>query len=597
MRDFRSALLIDAALHREANARGENYWPLYAHEVLRRIGLPHEVIGAERLSVDGLAPLSVLILPPLPDGYLDAGQVAAIGAWVEAGGLLMGFATEGLDDVFGISIEGSLDHAEDEFTASGCISLIDPEWADPLLPPYERASALPVIAPMKLVSAPDCRELARARSFFERDLPRPAVTWRAVGEGAACWWAFDLGECLWKMQQGRPVYEDYDGDGKLRTMDMVTTRPWSGDIPYGDLMSFLLRRVLAEAGAVFLHQLPPMPDGTVPDALLHWGGDDEGATDVQLPAAEFMADLGLPYHINIMQSPVGTHQMPQETFERLRELGCERSIHFNFITDVEHPHRFTREELAAQLDSYLAAYGKMPVCTVFHWVSWTGWAEPARWLAELGLLGDNNRIHWRYPPINPANKVAYAFGSAYPQHVWDDARHGNVRIPFVSIPITGYEVGYVRDRGLEPSQLHRALDLAAFWNLTSSHFHHPIYLTEEPGRAAVRETLSYLDRRGIRALQMGTDELCRWWHARDASALERVERGPGLLRVTVRTDWPAGCVLQVLVRQENPAGTVNGEAVECVVREQHGALWAYLPVPSGEASAELRCKQDGAGTV
>lgn len=585
MPEFRSALLLDDDLHREANARGENYWPLYAQEVLRRIGLPHEVVGPGRLS--DLGALSVLILPPLPEGYLSREQVAAITAWVEAGGLLIGLATAGLDDLFGVTVEGALDHADDEFTPSGCISLTDPEWADPLLPLYERASALPVIAPMKLVAAPGCRELARARSFFERDLHRPAVTWREVGEGAACWWAFDLGECLWKMQQGRPVYEDFDGDGKLRTMDMVTTRPWPGDIPYGDLMSFLLRRVLAEAGAIFLHQLPPMVDGQVPDALLHWGGDDEGATEVQLPAAEFMAGLGLPYHINIMQSPVGTHQMSRATFERLREIGCERSIHFNFITEVGHPHRFTREELAAQLDTYLAAYGEMPVCTVFHWVSWTGWAEPARWLAELGLLGDNDRIHWRYPPINPVNKVAYAFGSAYPSHYWDDAAHGNARIPFVGIPITGYEVGYVRNVGLEPSQLHRALDLAAFWNLTTSHFHHPIYLTEEAGRSAVLETLAYLDRRGIRALHMGTDELCRWWHARDASTIERVERDPEGLRISVRTDWPAGCVVQMLAPQGNLRATVNGEPVECTIREQHGARWAYVAVPGGSSEVAI----------
>lgn len=588
MRALRTGLLLDEALHREANARGENYWPLYAQEVLRRLGLPYEVIGPERLSADGLGPLSALILPPLPPDYLDGAHVAALSAWVAAGGLLVGLGTEGLDDLFGITIEGVLEHAEDEFTPRGCISLSDPEWADPLLPPYERGSALPVIAPMKLISAPGCRELARARSLFERDLGRPAVIWRAVGEGATCWWAFDLGECLWKMHQGRPVYEDFDGDGKLRTMDMVTTRPWPGDIPYGDLMSFLLRRVLAEAGAVFLHQLPPTPDGSVPDALLHWGGDDEGATDVQVPAAEFMASLGLPYHINIMQLPVGTHPLPRETFERLRELGCERSLHFNFISDVQHPHRFTQEELAAQLDTYLAAYGEQPVCTVFHWVSWTGWAEPARWLAELGVLGDNSRIHWRYPPVNPVNKVAYAFGTAYPNHFWDDAAHANARIPFVSIPITGYEVGYVRDRGLEPSQLHRAIDLAAFWNLTSSHFHHPIYLTEEPGRAAVREALAYLDRRGIRALHMGTDEVCRWWHARDASGIEAVERGDGYVRVRVRAEWPAGCVLQMIVPDGEPEATVNGESVACTVRDQHGARWGYVPVPPHTSEVALK---------
>ncbi|MGD9497295.1 MAG: hypothetical protein AB7Y46_13435 [Armatimonadota bacterium] len=587
MAALRAALMLDDDLRVEANARGENYWPLYAQEVLRRIGLPYEVIGPDRLSTDGLAGLSVLLLPPLGQGYLDGTQIEAICAWVEGGGLVVGFATEGLDDLFGVTVEDVINHAGDEFTPAACISLEDEAWTAQLLPAYERSTALPVIAPVRVIAAPQWRELARLRSFFEEDLKRPAITWREVGQGAACYWAFDLAQCLWKMQQGRPVYEDFDGDGKLRTMDMVTTRPWPGDVPYADLMSFVLRRVLAEAGAVFLHQLPPAPDGSIPDVLFHWGGDDEGATEVQIPAAEFMVEMGLPYHINIMQSPVGTHPFPREGFERLRELGCERSIHFNFITQVEHPHAFTKEELAHQLETYLAAYGEMPVCTVFHWVSWAGWAEPARWLAELGLRGDNNRIHWRYPPLNPVNKVAFAFGSAYPVHYWDDAAHANARIDFVSLPITAYEVGYLRGQGVEPSQLHRAIELGAFWNLTMSLFHHPIYLCEEPTRDAVRECLAHIQRLGLRALHMGTDQACLWWHARDTSAIESVERDGETLVARVRSEWEHGCVLQMLAPAGDVTAAVNNRPAQCLVRDQHGARWLYVAVPAGESTLRV----------
>jgi len=588
MTAVRAALVLDDELRAEANARGENYWPLYAQEVLRRVGLPFEVIALSDLTPERLDDLRIVILSALPDGRLARAQIEALTAWVEAGGLLIGFATEGLDDLFGVTVEDVIDHAGDEFTPAACISLEDEAWTAQLLSPFERSTALPVIAPVKVISAPGCRELARLRSFFEQNLDRPAVTWREVGEGAACWWAFDLAECLWKMQQGRPVYEDYDGDGKLRTMDMVTTRPWPGDVPYGDLMSFVLRRVLAEAGAVFLHQLPPAPDGSVPDLLLHWGGDDEGATDVQVPAAEFMVAMGLPYHINIMQSPVGTHPFPRAGFERLRELGCECSIHFNFITEVEHPHRFTRQELSEQLDTYLAAYGEMPVCTVFHWVSWTGWAEPARWLAELGLKGDNDRIHWRYPPLNPVNKVAFAFGTAYPSHYWDDAAHANARIDFVAVPITAYEVGYLRDVGMEPSQLHRAIELGGSWNLTMSLFHHPIYLLAEETRDAVRECLAHIERLGLNALHMGTDEACLWWHARDASAIESVERAGDGIVAQVRCAWEHGCVLQMLAPEGEVVASVNGGTIKAPVREQHGARWLYVAVPCGESVVQVR---------
>ncbi len=588
MRPFRAALLYDDDLRAEANTGGRNYWPVYHREILRRMGLPHEVIGPAALEPDALAELSVLLLPPLPADYLDGAMVAAISAWVRSGGLLVGFATEGLDELFGISVEDTLDHVGDEFTPSACIRLCDPQWTLELLPPHRQATALPVIAPMKVISAPGRRELARLLSFFERDTGRPAVSYREVGEGAACFWAFDLAECLWKMQQGRPVYEDFDGDGKLRTMDQVTTRPWPGDVPYADLMALALRRMMAERGAAFISPLPPAADGTVPDAVFHWGGDDEGNPEVSIPAAEFMADLGLPYHINIMPHPPGEHPLPPERFERLRELGCERSLHFNFIEAVEHPYAFTKADLARQVDDYLAAYGEMPVCTVFHWTSWTGWAEPARWLSELGLRGDNNRIHRRYPPLNPTNRVAYAFGTAWPLHYYDDWRHGNARIEFVSLPICGYELGH-RQGEPEPSQLHCAIEQAAFWGLTMSLFFHPIRLTEDAPREAVREALAHIDRLGLNALHLGTDELCEWWHQRDASAIESVERSDGEVRLSVRSGSPRGCVVQMLAPEDgDPAVEVNGQPAETVVREQHGARWLSVALPPGRSEAIVR---------
>ncbi len=575
-------LVHDESARVTANEAGSNYWPLYAREVLRRIGMPYHLLAPHELCTEALARLSILVMPPLPEWTLDSEQVASIHAWVRAGGLLVGFATRGLDRLFGVEIEGTIDHRGDEFTPSVCISLCDDEWTAALLDSYERATALPVIAPAFEVTAPDCRELARLLTFFERDTGRPAITYRNVGDGAALWWAFDLGECLWKMQQGRPVYEDFDGDGKLRTMDQITTRPWDGSVPYADLMTFALRRVLAEHGAVFVHQLPPMPDGTIPDAVIHWGGDDEAASDVQVPAAEFMAELGLPYHINIMPDADGVFGLSPEDFDRLKEIGCERSIHFNFITGVEHPYAFTQADLKRQLDAYLDTFGEMPICTVFHWVSWTGWAEPARWLAELGLMGDNNRIHWRYPPVNPVNRVAYAFGTAFPFHYYDDAAHGNERIDFVCLPITGYEVGHWRGE-LEPAQLRRAIEHAARWQLTTSIFIHPVRLTEQAPRDAVREALAHIDRLGLRALHMGTDELCVWWHERDRSTIDHVQRDGETLSIRVDACSPRGCIVQMLAPDGELDVLVNGAPAKALIRDQAGTRWLFVAVPTGHS--------------
>ncbi len=584
MSAFRAALAYDDLLRADANAAGANYAPVYYTEILSRLGLPHDALAPAAITAQTLEDYSALLLPPLPPGHLSAEAVEAIAAWVEAGGLLVGFAAPGLGGVFGIDVVDLIVQAGDEFTAAACVRLNDPEWTRGLLPPYDQECSIPIVAPVQVLSAPECRELARLLTFFERDTGTPAITYRQVGRGAACYFAFDLGHCMLAMHQGRPVWEDYDGDGWLRTSDQVATRPFPADVPYSDLLMFTLRRVIAEHGGVFLHQLPPTADEAVPDAVFHWGGDDEGATDVQLPAAEFMADLGLPYHINIMPEPIGHHPLPRETFDRLTDIGCETSIHFNFITDGRQPYAFSRDDLAEQLADYQAAYNQTPVCTVFHCATWTGWADPARWLAELGLKGDNNRLHRPFPPKNPTNKCNYAFGTAYPFHYYDDHAHQNGRIDFTSQPITAYECGYVLGERTEFSQLHRAIEQAGFWHLTQNMFFHPIRLTEEHPREAVREALRYCDELGLNALHFGTDELCLWWHARAASSVDPLADGGEGMTLRTRTDWPEGCIVQMLWRKDTPPSVlVNGQPAGYLVREEYGCRWLYIACPTADA--------------
>jgi len=587
MPQFKAALLYDDDLRAAANTDSRNYWPVYYSEILRRMGLPHTLVSAQQLTTDSLADYAVLLLPPLPDGYLTREHAGVLTDWVSAGGLLIAFATPGLDDLFGITVEGTIAQADDEYTASACIRLADEQFTKQLLLPYDQGAALPVLAPVQQLAAPDCREIARLLSFFEQDLHRPAVTYRTIGSGAACYWAFDIAECTWKMHQGRPVYEDYDGDGSLRTMDMVPTRPWTADVPYADLMMFTLRRIIAEHGGVFIHQLPPCDDGSIPDAVFHWGGDDEGVTDVQIPATEFMVQMNLPYHINIMQAPIGTHQLSKKSFDRLKQLGCETSIHFNFTTAGQQPYHITRQDLADQLDTYYEAYGEVPVCTVFHCMTWTGWAEPARWLADLGLKGDNNKAHWRYPPSNPVNKCNFAFGTSYPSHYWDDYTRDNRRIEFTSQPVTAYECGYT-PQATEFSQLHRAIELAKFWNLTMNLFFHPVYLTRAEPRAAVKEAFAHIEKLGMTAAHLGTDGLCLWWHERDKSAIEAIERDERNTTIRTHTAYPAGCIVQMLCPQDEPETVqVNGRPAQFVIREQHGTRWLYVAMPTGQAEAAI----------
>lgn len=592
MARLRAALLYDDELRREANESRRNYWPVYYREVLERIGLPHEVVGPQALGDGTLGEYRTLLLPPLAEGYLGADAAEKLAQWVRAGGLLVGFATRGLDDLFGVRMDDAIAQPGDEFTPSACLRLRDEEWSVPLLPAGMSDATLPVLAPVQCVLAPGGRELARLCSLFERDLGRPGVVYRREGAGAVCYWAFDLAHCVWAMQQGRPVMDDYDGDGQLRSRDGIAIGPWRGDLPYADVMLFVLRRVLAEHGAVLLHQLPPAKDGSVPDALFHWGGDDCGWQEDYLAAAEFMLGLGLPYHINVQQVPAGNHLLSRETFERLREMGCEVGIQFRLVppegTGLYH---FTREDLESQLRWHREAYGQTPVVTVFSRCEWTGWAEPARWLAELGMQGDNNRFGRAGPLGNPLNTLSFGFGTCYPFFYYEDWTRGNRRIPFTCQPITDYECGFrFPEDTPDYHGLHRSIDLAGFWNLTMNLFRHPYYIVRTRSQPeAVKHSLEYMAERGIRPVHLGSDEMCLWWHARSASAVEEVAREESVVTIRTRAEHASGCVVQLLVREGEPGGVeVEGEAAPYVVREQHGARWLYVPMPAGEATAVVR---------
>ena len=170
MSELKAAIVHDDNLRAQANAAGCNYWPVYYREILNRMGLPHSVLGPDELTADDLEQYSILLLPPLPQEYLTDAQAKSLSAWVTSGGLLLGFATGGLDELFGISVEGAIEQAGDEFTPSACIRLCDEEFNAALLPPYERGAAMPVLAQMQRLRAPDCRELARLLSLFEQDL-------------------------------------------------------------------------------------------------------------------------------------------------------------------------------------------------------------------------------------------------------------------------------------------------------------------------------------------------------------------------------------------------------------------------------------------
>ncbi len=530
--------LSDPLLNQAANARGENYWYAYILDVLEQVGVTAAPIGRRDLSARGLEGVRVLILPDLPAEYLPAECVAELSRWLAEGGLLIGLATQGLDELFGLEDMGRIEQPGDPWTYSATCVLTDPELARPLYSPETLDAPLLCISPVRLVQGMG-RELARLVSVDGDDLGGPAVSLRPVEEGFACYFAFDLCQTVWTLHQGRPIDADHDGDGYFRMSDAIVIRPFRIDVPYADLLVLLLRNVISLSGLSFIHWLPPTEDGRVPDALFYYGGDDEAAEGTQVPASDFMRQQGLPYHFNIMPHPDGSFGLTKAEYERIRANGHETSLHFNYIEGHEHPYAFTESDIRRQVQWYRRTFYETPVCSVFHWTLWHGWSEPAEWMATIGLQADNSRIHAGSPPVNPVDLCGYSFGTALPFWYRSDYRRGNRRVNFLSEQIVAYECGYKAGEGTSFDQLHRALRDAAYWHLSCDMFWHPVNVAGRPEcREAIVEHLRYIGEIGIVAVHMGNDELNHWWRARSAAIIEETAEG-----AQVTCDWPAGCIL------------------------------------------------------
>ncbi len=610
------AIFFDEDLRAKANRAGSNYWHVYTREICRQLGLMHQELSRSQLTEERLQDFRVLILPDLPPEYLRPAEKQLLFDWTQAGGLLIGFATGGLGPLFGHVVEGELPQREDAFTPTATLRFVEAQLARSVMFPGDEDLPLLIVSPVKLLapakspaltaqarseqaSATDLQELGRLMTLQGRDLRRPAITWRAVGAGQALYFAFNLPQTIWALHHGRPVQEDYDGDGMLRMSDAMIMRPFPTSVPYADMLLYLLRNVMARQGVPFIHALPPTPEGDIPDCLFHYGGDDEGQPHNQLIASAVMKELGLGYHINLMPNTEGRFALSREEYAQLKANGHEPSLHFNFIDGVSHPYKFSRQEIQQQVDAYVQAFGERPICTVFHWTTWHGWTEVAEWLSWAGVQADNSRFAQYCPPANPVNTVGFGFGTALPYFHYTDFRKDNERINLLALPICGYEVGY-RGEAVEFHVLKRAIDMARFWHVPFNLFYHPVYLAQYPAcRQALEQGLKYMAQLGLKVMHWGNDRLTLWWRARSQACIESVsgaappaeERpasesaaaglGAQTLSWRVVCEWETGCIVQRLWEAGEPRVEVDGEPARYVLREEYGGRWLYVALPPG----------------
>jgi len=584
---WRVAYVYEADLREAANTAGRNYWYEYVREIMDRLGLTAEPVSRHALTAETLSALSVLLLGDLTTAHVTPGLAARLDRWVADGGVLIGFGTEGLDELFGVQFRSPMPQPGDEFSIAGYLDLRAHPLTEGIHSPLHPEQKLLIISPIRSVRPQASVELARLFSSYQVDTECAAITMREHGAGLAFYFAFNLPQTIWTIQQGRPIDGDYDGDGYYRTSDARVIGTNEPEVLYTDELLLLLQNMLATRRVPLIHQLPPH-EGRVPDALFFWGGDDEAAAGTQVWASNWMKSRGLPYHLNLMPQG-GRFAVSLEEFRQIQANGHECSLHYNFLDDFKHPNAFTQADVQKQADLYYDTFGERPICSVNHWCCWTGWAEVPRWLAEAGGKADNCRIHRGSPPLNPANRLGFSFGTAFPYYFYDDWRGGNRRIDLLEEPITGYELGYTPGQ-TDFSVLHRALDLAAYYHLTMNLFYHPVNIfNHEVCRAAIDEVLRYLDERGIVAKHVANDELWRWWSQRSAARLTDVAWAERTLSFTSHSTYPAGLIVKIPLGSAEARSATDAGGQELVVenRPEWGQNWAFIVVPPGDRKVQV----------
>ena len=582
-----ASYIVSSLAHHADNDAGRNHWSAYAVEVLDQLGLTAGPIDAGEMTPERLAGLRVLVLPQPSHGWLDEAVLSALPAWVEAGGLLIGFGALGLDELFGVAEAGATIEQADEFAPSAGMLWQQHALTRGVIWPLHPDAPGPVLSPMRSCTASSAEALATALTLDGEPTENVAVSHRELGNGACLYFAFDAAKHMWIAHHGRPVDADYDGDGYFRLSDAVAARQFEPETPYADQIIFLLREVVGRAGLPLLSPIPPMANTREPaEVLLFWGGDGEAAEGTQVPASDFMRDLGLPYHLNLMPDKQGRFVVSKAQFDALKANGHEPSLHYDFQSGFDHPYAFTEAEILQQAQWYEEAFGERAKVSVFHWCHWTGWSEPAEWMLKAGGRGDNSRIHRGSPPINPANMLGYSFGTSLPYHFYRDHRGGNERLEFVSQPITLYECGYdgPEDKVAFES-LHRGLEMALRYHLTADMFFHPINIHRYAScREAVRETLRWLEERSARAVHMGNDELAEWWMARSNIAIRGVRANADHTELTVDCEWPGGCVVEIPAQEES--ARVCSTAGDCphVFRDEPWGRRLLVSCPHGTTS-------------
>jgi hypothetical protein len=581
-----TAYVYDDDLRIEANRQGKNYWYEYIKEMNEQLGLRAREISSKSLEDKALFDdLMILFIGDLPESRLTDTMKSNLTDWIKNGGVLIGFNTIGLDEIFGNICDSVIPQPENDWAISGYFSLNDVTTEiHSYLHPEQK---LIIFSDIRCITAKHSEEIAHLYNTDGNDAGYSAVTGRNYGKGYAYYFAFNVPQTVWVLHQGIPITCDRDGDGYYRTGDLISIGDNEREVLYADEIIFLIQNMIAHKPQPLIYQIPPQGD-QVPDAMFFWGGDDEAAKGTQLWASNWMKEKGLPYHINIMRNAEGNFTVTKEEFEAIKANGHEPSLHFNFI-DNFNPLAFTQDDVKEQMDAYYRVYGEYPICTVNHWCRWTGWADNAKWMMSAGGKADNSFIHHKLPPLNPANRLGFVFGTCFPFFFYDDYEHNNAKIDFLEEPITAYEIGYTTDT-TDFDIIHKSIDMAVKYHLVMDMFYHPINVYSHPNcRSAIEEDLRYIESKGIIAVHKGNDGLWEWWDKRSKSSVSNIEIKAGTVCFDTNCEYDEGMIVRVPIGSDRSdfSPTCDGQKASYKVRSDFGKNWLFVIVSKGKHKIEV----------
>ena len=357
----------------------------------------------------------------------------------------------------------------------------------------------------------------------------PAL-WNSENKKIYCF-SFDLAAVLLYIAEGKPTNEGIPPFPLGRIPDgRIIEKGYNLDIACLDSYMRILGDILSEMGFAHIYALPASEKNASDMVLFFAGDDDAGSRENDLAAAKAMHKRGLPYHLNLMPADdKGSFVIDKKDFDYLHSIGCETALHYNFLSFP-----YSEEGHRIQSEMYKRAFGEESISPVNHCLIQVG-SPNKRYHMQVqnGAKSDNNRFQNELDPsdINAFNLKGFAFGSAFPRFVTDDAEHSNMPLDFCEIPGSYYEPRIYDGTDEEKRKISDYLDDSYYYKRTSQLFTHPHYISgvvtdAAPALKALDFAIEYVKSKSDwRVLYFAPERLACWWHDRAKCIIKSITKG------------------------------------------------------------------------